>query len=378
MRITFLTFGFTPHPSGGVKVVYEYANHLATRGHDVTILHPQRWRKITLTPLMIGKSLLLNFSHTDRLLSGGRYLLDALSSRKKDSQLQPVVTAPNIQWYGIDSRVRTLIIPETAPCYVPDGDVIFWYFGENHLPSMGKPFLLLQGYGVFGKEIEDTWWRAPVPKIVVSTWLYEQALKLGVPSDQVVYIPNAFDHTKYKIMTPLENRPARIAMLYHTLPIKGAKDGIRALELAKAMFPKLQAALFGISPRPRSLPTWIEYYCNPTQEYLINSIYNGSSLYLCPSWLEGFHLAPAEAMDCGCAVVSTDIGGVRDYAQHEVTALLSPPKNPEALAQSLVRLLNDDDLRQRIARKGHQRIQEFNWERSTALLEQFLVEKTRR
>jgi glycosyltransferase involved in cell wall biosynthesis len=71
-------------------------------------------------------------------------------------------------------------------------------------------------------------------------------------------------------------------------------------------------------------------------------------------------------------LVSTDNGGVREYAEHEVTALLSPPKNPEALAQNIVRLLENDDLRIRIAKAGHERIQQFTWERSTDLLEQFL------
>jgi glycosyltransferase involved in cell wall biosynthesis len=73
-------------------------------------------------------------------------------------------------------------------------------------------------------------------------------------------------------------------------------------------------------------------------------------------------------------LVSTDIGGVRDYAEHEVTALLSPPKNPEALAQNIVRLLEDDELRIRIAEAGHERIKQFTWERSTDLLEQFLTD----
>jgi len=96
--------------------------------------------------------------------------------------------------------------------------------------------------------------------------------------------------------------------------------------------------------------------------------------YLSPNWAEGWHLPPAEAMACGCAVVSTDIGGVRDYAEHEKTALLSPPGDPEALTKNLLRLLEDDNLRIQLAKAGHKRIQEFTWDRSTDLLEQFLIQ----
>ena len=115
-------------------------------------------------------------------------------------------------------------------------------------------------------------------------------------------------------------------MLYSETQVKGSHDGIRALEMAKRQAPQLAAVLFGVSARPKNLPPWIEYFSQPGIEELVGDIYNGSSIYLCPSWTEGWHLPPAEAMACGCAVVSTDIGGVRDYAEHGVTALLSPPR----------------------------------------------------
>ena len=348
MKITFVMPGYSLKPVGGIKVVYDYANQLASRGHEVTVLHSHRWS-----------------TKTDKIRHPYLWLISKIR-RPADS-----VTIAEVNWYPIDSRVKMFCIPEPTAKYVPNGDVLFWY-DKGLPPEKGMQLIFLQGYGVFPRALEDAGFRAPMPKIVIARWLYEQGLKLGVPPDEMVYIPNGFDHSRYRIVHPIERRSPRIAMLYHPLPLKGAEDGIRALELARRKLPALQAALFGVFPRPGTLPGWIEYYHDPTQEDLINSVYNGSSIYLCPSWTEGFHLPPGEAMACGCALVSTDIGGVRDYAEHEVTALLSPPKNPEALAQNIVRLLEDDELRIRIAKAGHQRIQEFNWERSTDLLEQFL------
>ena len=211
--------------------------------------------------------------------------------------------------------------------------------------------------------------------IMIARWLYERGLKLGVPADEMVIIPIGIDHSIYRILVPIEDRPPRIAMLYHKMPIKGAVDGIKALELARRRNLSLEAVLFGIYPRPKMLPDWIEYHCGQPREELVGSTYNGSSIYLCPSWKEGWHLPPAEAMACGCAVVSTDIGGVRDYAEHGVTALLSPSRDPEGLAYNIVRLLKDDELRVRLAKAGHERIKEFTWERSTDLLEQYLMDR---
>src|SRR5579885_3571237 len=42
MRITFLMPCYCWVPSGGFRVVYEYANQLVARGHRVTVIHPRR------------------------------------------------------------------------------------------------------------------------------------------------------------------------------------------------------------------------------------------------------------------------------------------------------------------------------------------------
>lgn len=353
MRITFLLPPYSAKPIGGFKTRYGYANQLAARGHEVTVVHPLRWKVRTPYP---------------RLNKLYHWLT------RQARQPRNSIPRPELHWYPIDSRVKMLYVPELTASHVPDGDAIFWV-AEAYPPEKGKQFLLLQGYGAFPKARVDALFRAPVAKIVISRWLYEKGLELGVPADEMIHIPNGIDHGKYRMLDPIEGRPPRIAMLYHPKPLKGAEDGITALDLARREFPTLQAVLFGRFPRPRRLPSWIEYQYDPPQEELVGRVYNGSSTYLCPSWREGFGRPAAEAMACGCAVVSTDNGGVRDYAEHGVTALLSPPKNPQALAANILRLLKDDDLRIRLAKAGHECIQEFTWERSTDLLEQFIIDR---
>lgn len=217
-------------------------------------------------------------------------------------------------------------------------------------------------------------WREPFRKIVIAKWLYEKGLELGVSSNEMLYIPNGLNHSVFRVIKPINKRPQKIAMLYGE-DFKGGRDGIKAIELAKKEFPSLQAVLFSSwLPRPSGLPRWIEYFQNPDQEPLTGKIYNGSSIYLCPSWVEGWGLPSVEAMACGCALISTDNGGVRDYAIHKETALFSPPKDPEKLAKSIIELLKDDNLRIKLAQNGYKHIQQFTWERSTDLLERFILE----
>lgn len=139
-------------------------------------------------------------------------------------------------------------------------------------------------------------------------------------------------------------------------------------------YPDLRAVLFGATNFRPSIPSWIEYHSSPAQDFIIKDIYGKSSIFLCPSWSEGFALPPAEAAACGCAVVATENGGVGEYIQNGVTGLLSPPRNPTALAENLCLLLGNEDLRIRLAKACNNCVSRLSWDESTASLERFITE----
>jgi glycosyltransferase involved in cell wall biosynthesis len=73
-----------------------------------------------------------------------------------------------------------------------------------------------------------------------------------------------------------------------------------------------------------------------------------------PSRAEGLPNAVMEYMASGLAVVATPVGGVPEIIEHEVSGLLVKPKDPEALANAILRLLNEDLLRHRLARAARE------------------------
>ncbi|TEU13610.1 MAG: glycosyltransferase family 1 protein [Anaerolineales bacterium] len=79
---------------------------------------------------------------------------------------------------------------------------------------------------------------------------------------------------------------------------------------------------------------------------------------------EGYPISTLEAQAAGVPIVVTDAGGSREAVQHEKTGLVVPKRHPDLLAEALLRLLRDPDLRQRMGEAGQQRAhREFTRER---------------
>lgn len=355
MRVTFLLPGYRWGPSGGFRMVYEYANQLVARGHDVAVIHPR----------------VLKYRPAEKLTLRAKF-------QRVRHGLTELYRIPEIYWHFVDPKVKLMYVPSSDAKHIPDADAIFATAFQT-VPSVmqcgsakGKKCYLIQGYETWmgPKEVVDETWRLPLHKVVVSRWLFRLGHSLG--ETQLTYVPNAIDHRTYRVIRPIEDRPKQVVMVCSPVALKRSPDGIKALEIAKKRFPELSVVLFGASRRPSGIPGWMPYWYDPQQDRIVEDFYNNSSIILSPSLMEGFALPPAEAAACGCAIVSTDSGGIRDYVEHGVTGLLSPPAHPAALAENLCLLLADDRLRVRLAKAARKAVGELTWAKSADLMEEFL------
>jgi len=88
-----------------------------------------------------------------------------------------------------------------------------------------------------------------------------------------------------------------------------------------------------------------------------------SAAFVLSSVEEGFGLVLVEAMACGCPVVSTDCpSGPPEIVAHERNGLLVKPRDPEALARAVTRVLEDGELRETLRKNGFSRAADFNLE----------------
>lgn len=351
------TFIF-PHvaagPTGGYKVVYEYANRLAADGVEVHIVYAGSifWRQ---------KPLRFKISNTVRYV---QTLVRGYSARR---------------WFPLSKRVREHLTLSMCYRHMPKTDVYVatspytaHYLGEYPIADSRK-FYFIQGKEDWGpglKAILADTYHLPMQKIVVARWLKDM-LRTEHSEDSIL-IPNGFDFEKFSMDVAPEQRDRHcVSMMYHTQELKRCGDAIEALKIAKGHVPELRVEVFGVPERPASLPEWFTYHRMPDAA-THNRINNEAAIYVASSATEGWGLTIGEAMICGQAVCCTDNAGYREMAVDGDTALLSPIKNPEALAANIVRLMIDDELRLRIARRGHEDIRRFSWETSYRALREAL------
>lgn len=355
MKITFVLPMYLDSPSGGFKVVYEYANRLQERGHQVTVVHPRN-----LEPQYEIKELVKSLFWDTKLKLKHR---------------------PLIPWMDIHPGVNLMLVPDLREEFIPDGDAIFAtayktaFRVNGYDERKGRKFYLIQSYESWSgpdNEVRASW-LLPLRKVVISQWLMKTAEWYG-EADRTDYIPIGLDFEQFRITLPIEERKApRVGMLAHPNENKGMKDGIAALGMVRAELPDLQAVLFGTHPRDAEIPEWMEYVYRPSPEQLVE-LYNSLLVFLNPSWVEGWGLTSAEAMACGCALASTANGGVNEFAANGGSALLASVKEIDELARQTLRLLRDEKLRHRIARKGSEQIRQFTWDRAIDSLEMLLAE----
>lgn len=93
----------------------------------------------------------------------------------------------------------------------------------------------------------------------------------------------------------------------------------------------------------------------------------GSDLMALPSLTEPFGIVVVEGMAAGKAVVATKVGGIPELVDHGRTGLLVPPRSSAALADSIIALVRDPDLRAAMGAEGAKRAGRFTIDRKSVV-----------
>ena len=298
-----------------------------------------------------------------RTTSGGVYVIEQLA--RQLAQTHEVCVAvrerPSRSIPGVEVCFSETLSAQT----LPQADVLVYPadMGDaallSELPAeLGRQVLFFQGYGTPGSPVVEANLAAARESVAIARWLVDLALARGIPC---AYVPQGLDREIFAAGPPQHERALRVSLMTHRLDWKGLEDALEALALVRAACPDIELALFGSEPVKEG-DTFLESPSRAQVAQLLRS----SAVHVVASWEEGFGLTGAEAMACGAALATTDTKGSRDYAIDGHTALVSPARNPQALARNVLALLKDVELRTRLVAAGerHLRTAMPPWEES--------------
>lgn len=93
--------------------------------------------------------------------------------------------------------------------------------------------------------------------------------------------------------------------------------------------------------------------------------YKAADVFCLPSTMstESFGIVNLEAMACGIPIVASKIGGIPSVVKDRENGLLVPPRNSEALADAIIYLLENEDVREKMGENGRKKVVNYSWER---------------
>ena len=213
---------------------------------------------------------------------------------------------------------------------------------------------------------------------------------LGVPPERIRRVYNAADPA---FLTPNPRRPEeqrrileRYQITYPYLlyagPIRRHKNMPRLVEAFAVVreqlashekYRDLRLVIIGdnVSLYPDVRATVIKSRVEPVVRFLgfvpfeaLRCFYEFAAAFVFPSRYEGFGLPPLEAMACGAPVVVSNVSSLPEVVGD--AAVLVNPENVFDIARGIRQVLQDEDLRAMLIRRGKQQAARFSWDTAAA------------
>lgn len=187
-----------------------------------------------------------------------------------------------------------------------------------------------------------------------------------VDEKKITVIPNGIDIGIFKPSSIKKSLSFRIVTTASAdIPLKGLRHLILALPRVIRQFPLTSLTVIGKSPEKSNLNNLIDdlnledkiTFRSGISEKEIVKTYHDSDIAVIPSLYEGFGFGAGEAMACGVPLISTDSGGLKQVIGD--AALKIKPGSVNEIEEGILKLFTQEKIRQELAKKGRERMEEF-------------------
>jgi glycosyltransferase involved in cell wall biosynthesis len=214
--------------------------------------------------------------------------------------------------------------------------------------------------------------------IAVSLSTKQALINLGVNKNRVRVIPNGVDTNFYKPTT--KSAIPTILWVGRVKRYKRVEHVLSAFNLIEKLLPEAQLFIVGNGDYLESVKSYAAklglknvFFSGFVDEKKKASLMASSWVTVSSSFVEGWGMTMTESAACGTPAVAYDVPGLRDSVSNNETGLLVDDGNVRALAQNLLRILQDEQLRVRLGVNALERTKQFSWNKVAQEFGDFLA-----
>ena len=220
--------------------------------------------------------------------------------------------------------------------------------------------------------------------IVLSNSIKEELTGMGF--NKVFVVEPGIDHEK---LAPGEKTPyPSILYLNRVVPYKCADHLVLAFKRVKETIPNAKLIIAGFRGKSkyeekvknlvRNLQLtkdviFYEFVRGEKKVKLLQSAW----VHVLPSIREGWGISITEAAACGTPSIGYDVVGVRDAIKDGYSGIIIERENIDALANAIIRILKDENLREKLSRDAVEWAKQFSWDRSAEEFERVIRSVTK-
>lgn len=347
LRIALVTEYYYPHLGGVCEHVHFLAREARRRGHHVDII-TSRMSGTVPQPgvLRIGRSVSVYANASHARFTAGIGLRRTMRRLLNDGAYDVVHVHSPL------TPVLPLLAIEEAPC--PVVGTFHTYFKQSHAYKLGRKY--------FQSRLEM------LDAAIAVSHSTTVALERYFNADWKI-VPNGIDVDMFRPGLPA---PAGVRTDVPVILFLGRFDPRNGLPLLIDAFKKVRtkrrpAQLVVVGDGPlRS--HYRQLAGDDPDIFFAGAVLDGrpayyanSSVYACPTDRASFGITLLEAMACRTPVVCSDIAGFRDVVRHDREALMFPAGDVGCLADTLVEVIDDDVLRERLGTVGREHAMQYSW-----------------
>ena len=147
--------------------------------------------------------------------------------------------------------------------------------------------------------------------------------------------------------------------------VKGAASILQCFKRLRENYPKIKLTLFGHQQSDIGLYNEVcDSFFTDLSSIEVRDLYRNNEIFVYPSYCDGFPSTPLEAMASGCAVVSTKVGAVPEYATHGINALISEPMDHDSLYKNTIHLIEGNETRNKLIENGLDSSKSWTWDKT--------------